>query len=58
MGYVLAEQYGGSFERGDQVAGDFSSFGMTNVLVNGSPGQLWVDDFMASKDKAQRWCFD
>lgn len=56
-GFVLAEQYSGSFDRDDEVIGQMNGYGMKDVLVNGSAGRLYIDDFYASREKAERWCF-
>lgn len=56
-GFVLAEQYSGSFDRGDQVVGELSGYGTKDVLVNDRAGRIWIDDYMVSQDKAKRWCF-
>lgn len=57
MGFTLAQQYSGSYDRDDKVVGDLNSYGFKDVLVNGHAGRLWIDDYMASRDKAERWCF-
>lgn len=56
-GYVIAEQYGGSFDKNDKVVGDLNSYGFTDVLVNGISGQLYIDDYMLSRSRAAEKCF-
>lgn len=56
-GYVLAEQYGGSFDKGDKVVGALNSYGFKDVLVNGRSGRLYIDDYMLSRDRAAEKCF-
>lgn len=58
MGFSLVEQYSGNFDRGDKVVGEINSYGIKDVLVNGRSGRVYVDDYMASKDKAIRWCYN
>jgi hypothetical protein len=55
-GFTLAEQYSGNFDKDDQTVGELNSYEMKDVLVNGSAGRLWIDDYMASRDEARRWC--
>jgi hypothetical protein len=57
LGFVYAQQYGGSFSRGDEVVGDLNSYGFKDVLVQSSSGRLWIDDYMMSKAKASEKCF-
>lgn len=57
LGYVYAQQYGGSFSRGDEVIGDLNSYGFKDVLIQSSNGRLWIDDYMMSKSRATEKCF-
>lgn len=56
-GFVYAEQYSGSFDKGDTVVGDLNSYGFQDVLVNSTSGRLWIDDYMLGKSKAAEKCF-
>ena len=56
-GYVIAEQYSGSFDKDDKVVGALNSYGFKDVLVNGRSGRLYIDDFMLSRDRAAEKCF-
>ena len=56
-GYVVAEQYGGSFDKDNKVVGVLNSYGFKDVLVNGRSGRLYIDDFMLSRDRAAEKCF-
>jgi len=55
MGYIIAEWMGGNDpDKGDRIAGKFDSFG-TEEFYNtsmGSTTNLWIDDYMLSKDDA------
>jgi hypothetical protein len=57
MGFVYAQQFGGSFSRGDEVVGDLNSFGFKDVDVQSSSGRIWIDDYMMSKSRATEKCF-
>lgn len=57
MGFTLAEQYSGSFDKDDRVYGDLNSYGFKDVKVRSSNGRLYIDDYMASEDRAKEWCF-
>jgi len=57
MGFTLAEQYSGSFYKDDRVYGDLNSFGFTDVKVGSGSGRIYIDDYMASVEKAKQWCF-
>ena len=56
-GYVLAEQYSGSFSEGWRVFGNLHSYGFKNVQVGSHQARVYIEDYMASKDKAIEWCF-
>lgn len=56
-GYVLAERYSGIFLEWWRVYGDLHSYGFKNVKVNNNDARVYVEDYMASKDVAIRWCF-
>ena len=56
-GYVYAQQYRGSFDKGDEVIGELNSYGFKDVLVNSSSGRIWIDDYMLSKSRATDKCF-
>jgi hypothetical protein len=56
-GYVLAEQYSGTFLEGWRVYGSLHSYGFKNVKVNNNDARIYIEDYMASKDKAIEWCF-
>jgi hypothetical protein len=58
MGFTLAEQWSGSFDKDDRVYGDLNSFGFKDVKVGSSNGRIYIDDFMASEDRAKEWCFE
>jgi hypothetical protein len=57
LGFTLGEQYSGNFDKDDKVYGALNSYGFKDVLVNESAGRLYIDDYMASRDKAKTWCF-
>lgn len=57
MGFTLAEQYSGSFDKDDRVYGDLNSYGFKDVKVRSSEGRIYIDDYMASEDRAKEWCF-
>ena len=57
LGFVYAQQYGGSFSRGDEVVGELNSYGFKDVLVQSSSGRLWIDDYMMSKSRVTEKCF-
>lgn len=57
MGFTLAEQWSGFFNKDDRVFGDLNSYGFKDVKVGSTSGRLYIDDFMASEDKAKEWCF-
>lgn len=57
MGFTLAEQYSGSFDKEDRVYGDLNSYGFKDVKVRSSEGRIYIDDYMASEDRAKEWCF-
>ena len=57
LGYVYAQPFRGSFDKGDVVSGDINSFGMKEVSVNSLSGSLWIDDFWLSKSRATQKCF-
>lgn len=57
LGFVYAQQYSGSFDKGDTVVGDLNGYGFKDVLVNSASGRLWIDDYMLSKSKASKKCF-
>lgn len=56
-GYVLAEQYSGIFSEGWRVYGNINSYGFKNVKVNNNDARVYIEDYMASKDRAIEWCF-
>jgi hypothetical protein len=56
-GYVLAEQYSGIFSEGWRVYGNLHSYGFKNIKVNNNEARVYIEDFMASKDRAIEWCF-
>lgn len=56
-GYVYAQVYTGSFDKGDLVVGAIDSYGLKNVKVNGSTGSVYIDDFMLSRSRAAEKCF-
>lgn len=56
-GYVLAEHYRGRFIEGRTVYGNLHSYGFKDVNVNGIDARIYIDDYMASRDKALEWCF-
>lgn len=55
-GYTLAEQYRGRFDRGYQVYGELHRYGFKNVVVRGRDGRIYIDDYSASRSKAEEWC--
>ena len=57
LGFVYAQQYSGSFDKGDIVTGELNGYGIKEVLVNSSSGRLWIDDYMLSKSRASEKCF-
>lgn len=56
-GYVLAEHYRGRFLEGRPVYGNLHSYGFKDVKVNDIDARIYIDDYMAGKDKAIEWCF-
>lgn len=58
LGYIYAQQFSGSFDKGDIVVGELNSFGFKDVSINTSrKGRLWIDDFMLSRSRAAEKCF-
>jgi hypothetical protein len=57
-GFTLGEQWSGFFSKDDRVFGDLNSYGFKDVKVGSSNGRLYIDDFMASEDRAKEWCFE
>ena len=57
LGFVYAQQYSGSFDKGDVVVGELNSYGFKDVLINNSSGRLYIDDYMMSKTRAADKCF-
>ena len=57
MGFVYAQQFIGSFDKGDEIIGELNSYGFKDVLVNSSSGRLWIDDYMLSRNRASEKCF-
>ena len=58
-GFTLAEQYRGTFDKGDKVFGELSRYGFKDVQVrSGSNGRIYIDDYDTSKDQAVKWCFE
>jgi hypothetical protein len=53
-GYYVLEWYGGyDPDEGDTIFGDINSYGMEDVLYNGSrEGRVWVEDFLESTSAA------
>jgi hypothetical protein len=52
MGYALLEWYGGNDpSEGDQLAGDFESYGMKTIqnLTADSETQVWVEEYALSR---------
>lgn len=56
-GYVIAQVYSGSFDKDDKVVGELNSYGFKDVLVEGSSGRLYIDDYMLGRDRAAEKCF-
>lgn len=55
MGYVLAEQYSGiDVDIGDQLYGNFNSYGMTTSLNRSWNREIrfYIDDYMLGKSRA------
>ncbi len=55
MGFALLEWYGGNDpSEGDTLVGDFDGYGMKEIynISAGSETQVWVEDYMLSKDSA------
>ena len=57
-GYVYAQEYGGSYNKGNQVVGDLNSYGFQDVLVNSSSGRLYIDGYDLSKSEVTEKCFE
>lgn len=57
-GFSLAQQYRGSFDKGDQVFGELNRYGFKEVQVNRRSGRIYIDDYMASEDTAKEWCLE
>ena len=56
-GYVLAEHYRGRFYEGRRVYGNLHSYGFKDVKVSDNDARIYIEDYMASKEKAIEWCF-
>ena len=57
-GFVVADVYTGYFDKGDQVFGNLSSYGLHDVQVNGSSGSFYVEDYGLNKSRAAEMCFE
>jgi hypothetical protein len=57
-GFVVADVYTGNFDKGDLVIGELNSYGLHDVLVNGSSGSFYVDDYGLNKSRAAEMCFE
>lgn len=53
-GYYVLEWYGGyDPDEGDTIFGEISSYGMKDVLYNGTmEGRVWVEDYLESTSGA------
>ena len=56
-GFVVAQQYSGSFDKDDKVVGALNSYGSKDVLVNGRAGRLYIDDYGLGRERASEKCF-
>jgi len=60
-GYLLVEWFGGySPSKSDIYTGEnFNQFGMRDLycVTSGTETKFWVEDFMASKDKARKYVY-
>ena len=57
VGYIVADVYQGIFNRGSQVSGNLSRFGMVNVRVDGRQGRVFINDLLLSEREAARQCW-
>ena len=60
-GFTLAEVYSGysATHEGKLISGNLHSYGFTEIFDESQDevGRIYVDDFLASKRTAQKWCW-
>jgi len=56
-GFTVADVYTGSFDKGDEIFGDLSRYGLRNILVNNRNARVYIEDYGLNKSRAADKCF-